>query len=361
MASSYFYDGWAPYVPVAERRRKAERLVASLKKKGRVCQPVVIEGRAIARTFWGKNWCDNLEAYSDYSNRLPRGRTYVRNGSVVDLQIAEGKISALVSGSEVYKVDISVHALEKRLWQAILTECAGKVASLVELLQGRLSDAVMEVVTRRGGGLFPVPKQISFRCSCPDSASMCKHVAAVLYGAGARFDSQPELLFLLRQVDPQELIRQAGSLPVTETSTATSEHRRLESADLSSLFGIELDETPVAAVPLPAAPVSKRSDTRQHASQSKAAASKTAQKTPRTPAAKQKGASPPKPAKTVIASDLIARGIPRHMVQSWLDSGVLLRTDQRGIYRTTKETNTRIEEYLKRRKTSTSGKGLSKK
>lgn len=322
MGSGYYYGGWAPYVPVAERRRKAERMVASLKKKGRACEPVVIEGRAIARTFWGKQWRDNLEAYSDYANRLPRGRTYVRNGSVVDLQIAKGKISALVAGSDVYQVDIDVHALEDKLWQGILKECAGKVASLVELLQGRLSDAVMEVVTRQGDGLFPVPKQISFRCSCPDSAWMCKHVAAVLYGVGARFDRQPELLFLLRHVDPQELIRQAGSVPVVEMGT----HQQLEGADLSALFGIELDETPAAA-----------------------AAPETASPAPRAPAAKAKPASRRKTTKTISASELLERGIPRHMVQSWLDSGVLVRSGQRGVYLTTKETNKRIDAYLRRR------------
>ena len=343
MAGSFYYGGWAPYVPVAERRRKAERKVASLKKKGHACQPVVIEGRAIARTFWGKNWCDNLEAYSDYANRLPRGRTYVRNGSVIDLQISEGKISALVAGSDVYGVEIGVKALEKKIWQAILKECAGKVASLVELLQGRLSDAVMEVVTCSGSGLFPVPKQISFSCSCPDSASMCKHIAAVLYGIGARFDRQPELLFLLRQVDPQELIRQAASLPVE--SAATGVHRRLESTDLSALFGIDLDEAPVAAPSLPAASNSGRPATGRQAGKSKAAASKS----PDAPAARKKAAPRPKPATSVTAGELAARGIPRHMVQSWLESGVLLRTGQRGIYRNTKETEARIKAYLKRR------------
>lgn len=319
MGNGYYYGGWAPYVSVAERRRKAERMLASLKKKGQACEPVVIEGRAIARTFWGKQWCDNLEACSDYANRLPRGRTYVRNGSVIDLRIAKGRISALVMGSEVYQVDIDVHALEKKLWQDILKECAGKVGSLVELLQGRLSDAVMKVVTRHHSGLLPAPEQIGFRCSCPDSAWMCKHVAAVLYGVGARFDRQPELLFLLRHVDPQELIRQAGTLPVMDTG----KHRQLEGADLSALFGIELDEAPAAA----AVP----------------------QAVSRTPATKARPTSRRKAAKTLLASELAARGIPRHMVQSWLNSGVLERTEQRGIYLATKETNARIAAYLQGR------------
>ncbi|HVK56874.1 MAG TPA: hypothetical protein VM532_17830, partial [Burkholderiales bacterium] len=233
-----YYGGWAPYVPVAERRRKAEKKIAALKKKGRDCQSIAIEGRAIARSFWGKAWCENLEAYSDYANRLPRGRTYVRNGSVVDLQIAKGKVTALVMGSELYEIDITVNPLEKTHWQSLLQECAGKVSTMVELLQGKLSKSVMEIVTRHGGGLFPMPKQIKFRCSCPDSASMCKHIAATLYGVGARLDAQPELLFQLRHVDPQELIMQAASLPVTETKSTIDESQRLETSDLSGLFGI---------------------------------------------------------------------------------------------------------------------------
>lgn len=350
---SRFYGGWAPYVPVAERRAKAKRKLEALKKKGLICQPVEIEGRAIARTFWGKKWCDNLEAYSDYSNRLPRGRTYVRNGSVVDLKISTGKISALVAGSEMYEVSISVRALEENLWKSILSECAGRVASLVELLQGRLSSAVMEVVTRHGSGLFPVPKQIDFRCSCPDSASMCKHVAATLYGVGARFDHQPDLLFLLRHVDAQELILQAGSMPVADAQTALNQYQQLDTADLSALFGIELDEPPVAAprpslVPKAPEVAPKRAGTLNRLHGSKTAKPKFAQ-APLVSTEKRMATLRPKRAKTVSASELMARGIPRHMLQSWLVSGVLLRTEERGVYRATRQTEGRIKDYLVQR------------
>src|SRR5665213_273756 len=93
--------GFRPYVPVAERRAKAARELAKLAKKhGQASSPVRLDGRKIASTFWGKAWCDNLEAYSDYANRLPRGRTYLRNGSVIDLRIEPGKVQALVCGSE---------------------------------------------------------------------------------------------------------------------------------------------------------------------------------------------------------------------------------------------------------------------
>src|SRR5262249_24314396 len=144
-----------PYVPVAKRRAQAAREVEKRRKKGETITPVVIEGRTIAHTFWGKSWCDNLESYSDYENRLPRGRTYVRNGSVVDLQIKPGKVTALVSGSEIYKVDINISTLPAKEWAGIKSRCAGQIGSLVELLQGKLSKNVIEVVTAKEGGLFP--------------------------------------------------------------------------------------------------------------------------------------------------------------------------------------------------------------
>ena len=180
--------------------------MAKLRKKGHPVAPVVIEGRAIVTTFWGKAWCDNLESYHDFENRLPRGRTYVRNGSVLDLQIAPREVTAMVSGSSIYKVTVSIDAVPTARWKSICKDCAGGIDSLVELLQGRLSQGVMERICRQGLGLFPGPPEIRFTCSCPDYASMCKHVAAVLYGVGARLDAQPELLFRLRAVDEKDLV-----------------------------------------------------------------------------------------------------------------------------------------------------------
>ena len=239
--SRYDDYGWRPYVCVAERRRKAEREMQKLKKKGRLVVPVVIEGRTIAKTFWGKAWCDNLERYSDFENRLPRGRTYVRNGSVVDLEIAPGEVNALVSGSEIYRVAVKVSAVSKAHWKSICTDCAGTIGSLVELLQGRFSKGVMERICRQQVGLFPAPAGIQFSCSCPDWASMCKHVAAVLYGIGARLDEQPELLFKLRKVDEKDLIAKAGrGLPLSQKRLA--DEKVLADEDLSELFGLELDK-----------------------------------------------------------------------------------------------------------------------
>jgi uncharacterized Zn finger protein len=222
-----------------------------LKNKGHPVSPVVIEGCSIAKTFWGKAWCDNLERYSDFANRLPRGRTYVRNGSVVDLWIGGGEVKAYVTGSELYQVAVKVTPVSKKRWQSICTDCAGAIDSLVELLQGRFSQGVMERLCRQGSGLFPSPREIKLSCSCPDWASMCKHVAAALYGIGARLDQQPELLFKLYKVDEKELIAKAGKeLPFG--GKALAPEKALASGDLSAIFGLEMAQTTNPPATLPA-------------------------------------------------------------------------------------------------------------
>ncbi len=245
---SRYEDRWPAYVPVAERRRKAELEMAKLRKKGVTVSAVTIEGRVIASTFWGKSWCENLESYHDYANRLERGRTYVRNGSVVDLQIAPREITATVSGSELYKIKVSIGEVAKTHWKSICTDCAGGIDSLVELLQGRFSKGVMERICRQGAGLFPKPAEIKFSCSCPDYASMCKHIAAVLYGVGARLDAQPELLFRLRAVDENDLLANIGqSLPLSKQAPASG--KVLETGDMAALFGLDMAdaEAPIAS------------------------------------------------------------------------------------------------------------------
>jgi uncharacterized Zn finger protein len=272
---SWYNDyGFRPYVSVAERRRNAQREMAKLVKKGKTIRPVQIEGRTIARTFWGKAWCDNLESYMDYENRLPRGRTYVRNGSVVHLDIRPGEIEAVVSGSELYQVKIGIAAAAKAKWKALCQECAGGIGSLVELLQGRFSDQVMGIITRRQTGLFPAPTEIKLKCSCPDWATMCKHVAAVLYGVGARLDQTPELLFTLRSVNHEELITQAATAAdlAGKSSAAGPE---LAESEIGAVFGIEIDTPAPAAPPVSAdTPTKPRRKTRKPAPTVKRAKSK---------------------------------------------------------------------------------------
>ncbi len=246
--------GWRPYVPEAQRRANAAREMAKLaKKSGLTASPIVLDGRKIATTFWGKAWCDNLEAYSDYANRLPRGRTYVRNGSVVDLQIAKGSVTARVSGSELYRITIKIKPLAPGLWKSIQAECAGQIDSLIELLQGILSSAVMQIVTRRERGLFPTPKEIDLDCSCPDWADLCKHVAASLYGVGAKLDHNPGLLFLLRGVDPTDLISKASAAEVVrQAAPAAGVTPAMSEAEVVDVFGIELEPaSPTSALDVP--------------------------------------------------------------------------------------------------------------
>lgn len=233
------YGEWAPYVSVAERRADAMREIGKLRKKGQVIAPVIIETRAIATTFWGKAWCQNLENYSDFEYRLPRGRSYARNRAILDLQIAPLAVKALVRGSSNYRVTVDIAAAPEALWKSICKSCAGGIDSLVELLQGRFSTDVMERICRQGEGLFPGPSDIRFSCDCLDVADMCKHVAAVLYGVGARLDESPELLFRLRAVNENDLLAhlEAGA-PLSMAGPAAESV--LGAGDLSALFGLEM-------------------------------------------------------------------------------------------------------------------------
>ncbi len=229
--------GWRPYVSVAQRRRKALESVAKMLKKGEKVFPVKLEGRTLAKTFWGKAWCHHLESFSDYENRLPRGRSYVRNGSVVHLDVAKGKIDALVQGSSLYKIKIDIKSLAPKKWASIRKNCSGKIDSIIELLQGKFSSGVMTIMTNKHHGLFPNPKEISLNCSCPDWADMCKHLAAVLYGVGSRLDHEPELLFKLRKVNHMELVNKASfKAPV---SRSTKSHV-IKDRNLSEIFGIDI-------------------------------------------------------------------------------------------------------------------------
>jgi uncharacterized Zn finger protein len=246
-----FYT-WGEYVSIAARRRQALKALGKLRKQKQSVAPVTIEGRKIAKTFWGESWCNNLERYSDYAHRLPRGRSYVRNGLVVDLQIAKGKITAKVSGSDLYDVKIAIAPVKAAGWKAICRDCIGAIDSLVELLQGRLAKGVMDRVCRERDGLFPSPQEIELSCSCPDWADMCKHVAAALYGVGARLDEKPQLLFVLRGVDENDLIAGAGQ-DLALTSPAPGATKVLDDGDVAALFGLEMAEPASSDAAVPSA------------------------------------------------------------------------------------------------------------
>ncbi len=238
-----FNDRWAPYVPVAQRRADAAREASKLTKKGRNLRPLQIKSRAIATSFWGLAWCRNLEIYADWANRMPRGRTYARNGSIVDLQIESGKITALVSGSSLYKIKISIDPLNKKRWQAIRRDCARQVSSLLDLMRGKLPDVVLARLTDPAQGIFPNPKELKLQCSCPDYATMCKHIAATLYGVGHLLDSEPGLFFKMRGVDQTELVSDAMTKQTADDAIGLNQQSDIAFEDLRAIFGIDLATT----------------------------------------------------------------------------------------------------------------------
>ena len=240
---------WPRYVSVAERRGNGARHAALLRKHGRVLAPVTTKGRgrALASTFWGRAWCDNLAAYASLANRLDRGRTYLRGGMVIDLRVEPGAVTALVSGSDVYEIAVRIKPMPAPRWKGVVKACAGKIDSVVELLAGRFDESVMAHVCRQGTGLFPAPAEIAYECSCPDGARggwLCKHIAATLYGVGVRLDEDPELLFRLRCVAHADLVARATAGLTRAPSAKRSARRAIASDRLSAVFGIELETTP---------------------------------------------------------------------------------------------------------------------
>ncbi|MDO9280538.1 MAG: hypothetical protein Q7U06_01420 [Pseudomonadota bacterium] len=381
--------GYKPYVPVAQRRAAAQRHAQASSKNGVPLSPVVIAGRLIATSFWGKAWCAAMESYGDYANRLPRGRTYARNGSVVDLRVEPGLVSAAVSGSELYRTTVRVTALPSARWRAVVDQHAAQVSSLVDLLQGKLPASLLAALSDRSSGLFPGPTELKFACSCPDMAMMCKHVAAVLYGVGARLDHDPGLFFVLRGVDASDLAVRGAALGFAPVAGDDD----LVGMDLGSMFGIDLGgdapmapapvvapavspkpvkaapkPAPVAAAPAKGSPKSTKAATNSTKAATKPAAVARVAAPPvqAAPAPPPKPASrpakaPPKPAKkpagakplvraTMSSADLDHIGIDRDTVASWLGSGVLLATPDAGVYMPTADTGAHLRAYLVERR-----------
>jgi len=242
-----YWSGFAPYVSKAEKIRRAEQACAKLMKKGVSLEPVRLDGKLIAKTWWGKAWAQNLERYADYSNRIPRGRTYVRSGAVLDLKIAPNTVTALVSGSspQPYKIRIDIKSLDKKNEKDLMEKSRASLDSMQALLSGEFPADLKEEFFRQGTGLFPSPKEIKLDCSCPDWADMCKHVAAALYGTAARLDEKPELFFTLRGITITDfvgtMVKQASE-KMLEVSRRTSERAIAADDDgVSALFGITMD------------------------------------------------------------------------------------------------------------------------
>jgi uncharacterized Zn finger protein/predicted transcriptional regulator of viral defense system len=241
------YWGFPRYESVAQKKDRAARKRKELEKKNPRIQPVLLEGRALASTWWGRAWNENLERYADFANRIGRGRSYVRHGAVLDLQIEPGEVAALVQGTRArpYAVRITIAALDPKTWMQIKVACAGQLESLQDLLAGRFPKALADIFSARGKGLFPSPGEIKLDCSCPDWATMCKHVAATLYGIGVRLDQDPALFFKLRRVQMEDLVTEtldeaAGRLL---KKAGRKSGRVIADSDLGDVFGIVMEDT----------------------------------------------------------------------------------------------------------------------
>jgi len=215
-------------------------------KKQQDLQPVIVDGGVIARTWWGKAWNKNLESYPDYANLIGRGRSSVGSGAILDLRVSPGEITAVVQGSrsKPYSITIRIKTLNKNTGNLVASACRGKLASLEDLLAGRFPKAVEDAFMQPKTGLFPSPREIELVCTCPDWASMCKHIAATLYGIGARLDEDPSLFFTLRGVAMADLIKGTVSSKRSELSQKTSQKsaRRINNAHRSPARGADLEE-----------------------------------------------------------------------------------------------------------------------
>lgn len=267
----YDYGGFPPYVSVAERKAQAAKLVAKLKKKDKHIRPVIVKSKIkIAHTFWGMAWCKNIETYRDMDYRLERGRSYVRTGAIVDLRISEKKVVAQVSGANLYQVSIDFKPLSKASWRRFVSKCSDEIASLVDLLGGKVPSKVSQLITDHKHGLFPTSNEIQFDCNCPDYANCCKHIAAALYGIGVHFDADPMLFFLLRGQDPKDLITKASK----DISQAG---KQLEStSEMEDLFGIEIADSPREKTPEKKLATKKKKSTTKKKSKTKKETSKKA-------------------------------------------------------------------------------------
>jgi uncharacterized Zn finger protein len=236
------YGGFPKYISAAEKKEKANKSIAKFKKKNPDIEPVIIEGRTLAKSWWGKAWNLNLESYADYENRINRGKSYVRNNMVLDLKITKGKVTAKVQGTRAkpYDVEILIDALNNEKWKQVTALCNNRIDSLEQLIEGKFPKELDVLFKEKKYGIFPSPKEIRFDCSCPDWASMCKHVAAALYGIGARLDSNPMLFFELRDIDSKELVRKSveQKLDSMLKNAGKKSKREIAEKDVSDIFGL---------------------------------------------------------------------------------------------------------------------------
>jgi uncharacterized Zn finger protein len=236
------YYGWYKPESAADKAKKNQKSLEKLRKTNPDISPIIISGNLIASKWWGKAWNKNLENYADFKNRISRGKAYVKSGAVLDLKISEGKVEAIVQGnsSKPYNVTISIDKLDKRDWEKVKQLCNRKIDTLETLLLGSFPKVFDEMFSNSKNGIFPSPKEIHFKCTCPDSARMCKHIAATLYGVGSKLDEDPILFFKLRDIDFQDLLKKSmeDKMQSMLKNADKKSERAIDDAEIFDLFGV---------------------------------------------------------------------------------------------------------------------------
>ena len=235
-------NSFPQYESAASKKAKANTALDRARKKNPEIEPVIIEGRTLAKNWWGKAWNANLESYADYHNRIGRGKSYVRNNAVLDLKITKGQVVAKVQGSRAkpYVVEIKIQPLNPLKWEKVIERCNHRIDSLEQLIAGKFPKELEVLFTNQQYGMFPSPKEIHFNCSCPDWASMCKHVAAALYGIGTRLDQNPMMFFELRDLDEKELVKKSMAIKIESMlkNAGKTSTREIAEEDVLDLFGL---------------------------------------------------------------------------------------------------------------------------
>ena len=235
-------NSFPQYESAASKKAKANTALDRARKKNPEIEPVIIEGRTLAKNWWGKAWNANLESYADYHNRIGRGKSYVRNNAVLDLKITKGQVGAKVQGSRAkpYVVEIKIDPLNTLKWEKVIERCNHRIDSLEQLIAGKFPKELEVLFTNQQYGMFPSPKEIHFNCSCPDWASMCKHVAAALYGIGTRLDQNPMMFFELRDLDEKELVKKSMAIKIESMlkNAGKKSTREIAEEDVLDLFGL---------------------------------------------------------------------------------------------------------------------------
>jgi uncharacterized Zn finger protein len=178
-----------------------------------------------SREWWSQRWLELLDSYR-FKKRLERGRTYARQGNVLSIEFQGAKVLAKVQGSEPepYKVSLSLDSFSDEEWGYLVETMSQKAIFAAKLLAGEMPQNIEEVFTASGISLFPFTlSDVHSRCSCPDKANPCKHIAAVYYQLGDRFSEDPFVLFQLRGRTKEQIISNLRQLRSTNIEVTTDQ------------------------------------------------------------------------------------------------------------------------------------------